>query len=128
MKPVAACWFATALCLTSPVLAGNVNNFVCRRVSGGPISDLAFTVDYKAKMVEVAGYSYSPYDPSQVTISDRLVEWSFMRGSMEFDRKTGELVWDTRAEYEYLDAIGHPAGDPESDYQGMMHCERPGSK
>jgi hypothetical protein len=128
MKLVAPCCVAVALglCLAPSALAANVENFFCKRVSGGPMSDLDFSVDFDAKMVDVAGYSYNPYDPSQVTITDERVEWSFMRGNMELDRKTGELVWDTTGEYEYLDAIGQPADDPESDYQGVMHCERAG--
>jgi hypothetical protein len=127
MKPVAVCCVAAALFFARPALAANVEDFVCKRVSGGPMSDLAFRVDYDAKMVAVAGYSYSPYDPSEVTITDTRVEWSFMRGDMELDRKTGALVWDTTAEYEYLDAIGQPADDPESDYRGVMHCQRAGA-
>lgn len=128
MKPIAlTVSISAAVFLVPPAEAGTIDHFACKRVSGGPMKDLQITVDYGANMVAVAGYQYglyNPVEPGDVTISGASIEWSFMRGYMELDRKSGDLAWDTTAEYEYLQAIGHPADDPESDYRGVMHCRK----
>jgi len=115
-----------AFCLCGPAAgaASHTEHFLCKRVSGGPMKDLSFTVDYDAGMVSVDGYSYSPDDPSEVKISDSTIEWGFMRGYMSLDRKSGALAWDTTAEKGYLETIGQPTDEPDSDFQGAMHCER----
>jgi hypothetical protein len=118
--------FALAAALVfsaSPVRAGPVGKFVCDRQSGGPMSSFAMTIDFDAKDVDVPSRTGLRPDFDSVEIADTSVQWSFMRGFVKFDRRTGELDWDTTAEYAYLEAIDQPSGEPESDFEGRMRCK-----
>jgi hypothetical protein len=127
MKAALACIFAAALCLgASSAFAANTARYFCKRQSGGPESDFAMTIDFDSKDVDVPQPSgFQPYEPGQVTVTDKSVEWSFMRGFVEFDRKTGVLDWDTTAERDYLEQIGQLEDDqPVTLFRGRMQCEK----
>jgi len=115
---VAAALFLSA----SSARAGPVGKFVCDRLSGGPVSSFAMTVDFDTKAIEVPSSTGFQPDPDSVEITETSVQWSFMRGFIDFDRRTGELDWDTTAEYDYLEAIDQPSGKPESNFRGRMQC------
>ena len=114
---------AVVLCLGgTSAFAGPVDRLVCKRLSGGPMSSFAMAIDLDARDIVVPARTGLQPDPASVAITKNSAKWSFMRGFVELDRRTGELDWDTTAEYAYLAAIGHPAGKPESNFKGRMHC------
>jgi hypothetical protein len=117
-------WTALAvLCLCgSSASAGAVDRFFCARVSGGPISSFAMTIDYDAKRVELPDGADLRVDPDTVKVAGDRIEWSFMRGFAMFDRHSGVLDWDTTSEYAYLAAVDSFSHAPESDYKGRMRC------
>ena len=122
---VTVCWAAVAalyLCGWS-TFAGQVDKLVCKRVSGGPMTSFHMTIDFDAKDIDVPSGTGLQPDPDSVEITNISAKWSFMRGFVDFDRRTGELDWDTTAEYAYLEAIGQPADVPELDFKGRMQCD-----
>lgn len=126
MKAAGTMGFALAATLVfsaSLVRAGPVGKFACDRLSGGPMTSFAMTIDFDAKAVDIPSRTGIRPDFDSVEITDTSVQWSFMRGFVKFDRRTGELDWDTTAEYAYLEAIDHPSGEPESDFEGRMRCK-----
>jgi hypothetical protein len=121
-------WLGILLCAAAclPVHAAQKESFVCTRVSGGPIAPFTFVVDYDAKDVQVPeDTGLYPVDGS-VEIKPETVSWGVMRGYVVLDRKTLALDWDTTAEREYLDAIGHPSDQPADDFSGHMQCKKAG--
>lgn len=114
-----------ALLLGSSCAAADVERYVCKRVSGGPIADFMLTVDEGANKVDISpGMSFSVQDPDEVKITKSDVSWDFMRGFVDFDRASLKFVWDETAEYGYLMNIGHTPDDPESNYCGVAQCTR----
>ena len=81
------------------------------------------TLDHGAKTIDVPSATGFQPDPDSVEITDASVRWSFMRGFIVFDQRTGELDWDTTAEYDYLEAIDQPSDQPESNFKGRMKCK-----
>jgi hypothetical protein len=119
---------APALCLcASAAVAGHERKFVCKRQSGGPMSDFTLTIDLDEKQIDVPSRTgFQPDEAGAVAITNGSVEWSFMRGFAKYNRRTGELDWDTSPEYAYLEEIGQPSGQPESDFRGRVQCEKAG--
>lgn len=112
-----------ALCLCCPpATAGNVGKFVCTRVSGGPMSSFAMTIDFDAKSVDVPSSTGLALNLDPAEITKNSVHWSFMRGTVDFDRRTGKLDWDTTSKYAYLQATNSFSHAPEKDYKGSMQC------
>ena len=116
---------AATLLLSTPLAqASPVGKFVCERLSGGPMSSFAMTIDYDAKEIDIPYRTgFLAPDPDWVEITDTSVHWSFMRGFIVFDRRTGILDWDTTDDYAYLEAIDQPSDRPESDFKGRMQCK-----
>jgi len=116
------------MCLCAcAAIAGHAGKFVCKRQSGGRMPDFTLTIDFDEKQIEIPSRTgFQPDEVDAVAITNSSVEWSFMRGFVKFNRRTGELDWDTTAEYDYLEQIGQPSDQPESDFRGRMQCERAG--
>lgn len=100
--------------------------FFCKRLSGGPVASFVMTIDFEAKDIDVPYATRFSPDPDTVEITATSVQWSFMRGFIKFDRRTGVLDWDTTSDYDYLEAIGQPSDLPEANFKGRMRC-RPDS-
>ena len=81
-------------------------------------------IDYDAKRIEVPSRTGLRPDPDSVEITNASAKWSFMRGFVGFNRRTGELDWDTTAEYAYLEAIDQPPREQESTFKGRMRCKQ----
>ena len=81
-------------------------------------------IDYDAKGIDIPFSTGLQPDPDSVEITNASARWSFMRGFVDFNRRTGELDWDTTAEYAYLEAIDQPAREPEANFKGRMRCNR----
>lgn len=116
---VAAAFFCGA------ALADPVVHLACKHVSGGTWWNPAFvTIDGEGQEVTSASsrneHAYA--QPADIAITDTAIHWSWMRGFVDFDRKSGRLDWDMRSEYDYLDAIGQKADEPRDDYTGRMQC------
>ena len=112
---------ALAACLASvPAWSGTVH-YSCKRQSGGNLAALSFAIDYDAKTIDVSPEWLQPL-PESLAITDAKVGWTFMRGYIEFDRKTLAVDWDNTAEYDYLAEIGHPDTEPRETYRGRMQC------
>ena len=86
------------------------------------MASFVLAIDFDARDIVVPAKTGLQPDPDSVKITKNSVQWSFMRGFAELNRRSGELDWDATAEYAYLEAIGHPAGTPESNFKGRMHC------
>jgi hypothetical protein len=123
-------WIAAALlCLGgASAFAAPVDRLVCKRLSGGPMASFVLAIDFDARDIVVPSKTGLQPDPDSVQITKNSVQWYFMRGFVELNRRSGELNWDTTAEHDYLAAIGHPADKPESDFKGRMHCAASGGK
>src|SRR5665213_1107232 len=97
------------LCLgAASAFAVPVDRLVCKRLSGGPMASFAMAIDFDARDIVVPSSTGLQPDPNSAEITKNSAKWSFMRGFAELNRRTGELNWDTTAEYAYLEAIGHP--------------------
>lgn len=105
-----------------PAISARAETLVCTRQSGGPMPTFSMTVDYDAKEIDVPAASGLEPLPDSVEITPASVQWGFMRGFAELNRKTGRLDWDASSEYAYLETIGQPSGRPESDFKGRMLC------
>jgi hypothetical protein len=129
-SPRTVVWTAVAvLCFHgTSTFAAPVDRLVCKRLSGGPMSSFAMAIDLDAKTIVVPSNTGLQPDPDSVAITKNSAKWSFMRGFVRLNRRSGELDWDTTAEYAYLAAIGHPAGKPESNFKGRMRCAGSGGK
>lgn len=110
------------LCCGSSTWAGQLDQFICKRVSGGPMTSFRITIDFDTKAIDVPASTGLQPDLDSVEITSVSARWSFMRGFVDFNRRTGELVWDTTAEYAYLEAIDQPSGVPEATFKGRMQC------
>lgn len=79
----------------------------------------ALTIDYGAGTLEGTDNVL----PDTLKITDKTVEWAFMRGWAVYHRDTHVLEWDATGEQEYLESIGHPGPEPSEWYQGKAQCE-----
>jgi len=109
----------------SEVAAATVVHLACTHVAGGTWWNPAFvTIDGDAQEVTAANSpDAQPYAaPADIAITDATIHWSWMRGFIDFDRKSGHLDWDMTSEYDYLDTIGQTPDDKRENYKGSMQC------
>ena len=112
---------AAALYVPTAQARSAAQHFDCKRVSGGDLSTLSFTIDFAAKTVDVSPDWLQPL-PESLDINDAHVEWTFMRGYIALDRKTLALEWDDTAEYDYLEQIGQPATQARDTFKARLQC------
>jgi hypothetical protein len=120
-RPAAAILAGALACLASISARSGPVHYACTHQAGGYLAPLSFAIDYDSKTIDVSPEWLQPL-PESLEITDAKVGWSFMRGFIEFDRKTLAVDWDNTGEYDYLDAIVHPDTEPRDTYKGRMQC------
>jgi hypothetical protein len=101
--------------------APSVENYSCKRLSGGPMAPLTLTIDHDKKTVDLPTRSGLITEDGSVTVTDQSVKWFVARGAVEFDRHTLELSWDMTDDHDYLEATGQFV-DPVENYRGKLQC------
>ena len=114
----------SAVATLLPSLAfGAVERFACRYQSGQHMPTMTIVIDTTAKTIEIDPTSGLEPMEGSLEISATTFGWGFMRGSADLDRKTGNLSWDARAEYDYLDYIGQRPNEGRETFVGRMQCK-----